>query len=141
MFVVCFAIEKRQLRENLIGLTSNGVNILGKPRCPPEVYPPPAAPEATRAGKANGRFSRLWRPRAMINVYVIKSLYYNFRYVGITNDIDRRFKQHNLGLVKSTKNYKPFELIKTRGFSSYEEARSREIFLKSGVGRKFLDGL
>ncbi len=75
----------------------------------------------------------------MINVYIIKSLNNDFRYIGITNNINRRFKQHNLGLVKSTKNYKPFKLAKKEEFSNYKEARVREILLKSGVGRKLLD--
>jgi len=77
----------------------------------------------------------------MINLYVIQSINKKYRYVGITNNTDKRFQQHNNGYNKNTKSYKPFKLIRTEKFKNYKEARKREIFLKSGVGRKFLDTL
>lgn len=77
----------------------------------------------------------------MIILYVIKSITDSFRYVGITNNLKRRLNQHNNRLNKSTKSYRPFKLILSEKYKSYEEARKREIFLKSGVGRKFLDNL
>ncbi|MCX6731795.1 MAG: GIY-YIG nuclease family protein [Candidatus Parcubacteria bacterium] len=77
----------------------------------------------------------------MIIVYVIQSLNKNYRYIGITNNLERRFKQHNNGYNKNTKSYRPFQLIFTEEFKNYKEARKREIFLKSGAGRKFLDEL
>ncbi len=75
----------------------------------------------------------------MVILYVIKSIGKKFRYVGITNNLIRRLEQHNNGYNKQTKYYKPFELIITEEFIDYKGARKREIFLKSGVGRKFLD--
>jgi len=77
----------------------------------------------------------------MIFLYVIKSLNHNFRYVGITNNIKKRIERHNKGRNLSTRNYKPFKLLLTEKFDNYKEAREREIFLKSGQGRKFLDNL
>jgi len=77
----------------------------------------------------------------MIFLYVIRSLKHNFRYIGITGDIERRIKQHNSGYSMSTKKYKPFKLLLTENFNDYKDARRREIFLKSGQGRKFLDNL
>jgi len=77
----------------------------------------------------------------MIFLYVIKSLNHNFRYVGITNNIKRRIRQHNIGYNISTRKYKPFKLLLTENFNNYKEAREREIFLKSGQGRKFLNTL
>jgi len=77
----------------------------------------------------------------MISLYVIKSLNNHFRYVGITNDIEKRIKQHNNGYSLSTKNHKPFKLLLTENFNNYKDARQREIFLKSGQERKFLDSL
>jgi len=77
----------------------------------------------------------------MIFLYVIKSLNYNFRYVGITNNIQNRIRRHNNGYNLSTKKYKPFELILIEKFINYKEARKREVFLKSGQGRIFLDNL
>ena len=96
-----------------------------------------------KAGKA--KFTRLWRAaeflKTMVVVYVIQSVKYSFRYVGITNDLGNRLLRHNEGGNKSTKPYAPFKLIYTEPYLSYEEARKREKFLKSGVGRKFLDNL
>jgi putative endonuclease len=77
----------------------------------------------------------------MIKLYVIKSLVKNFRYVGITNNIDKRLERHNKGRNLSTRKYRPFELIHTEEFNDYKQARIREIFLKSGKGREFLDNL
>ncbi|MFH0852303.1 MAG: GIY-YIG nuclease family protein [bacterium] len=77
----------------------------------------------------------------MIYLYVIKSNEKNYRYIGITNELSRRLKQHNTGCNKSTKIYKPFTLIHSEEFQNYKEARKREVFLKSGIGRKFLDNL
>ena len=77
----------------------------------------------------------------MIYVYVIRSLKANYNYVGITNNIQRRFIQHNLGYNKSTKPFYPFKLILTETYENYIEAREREKFLKSGKGREYLKGL
>ena len=81
------------------------------------------------------------RASLMIKLYVLESLNSKFRYVGITSDINRRINQHNKGYSKSTKNFKPFKIKLIEQFDSYKEARKREIFLKSGVGRKYLDNL
>ena len=78
---------------------------------------------------------------AMIYLYVIQSLNHNFRYVGITNNLEKRIEQHNRGYNISTKQYKPFKLLLSESFNDYKEARQREVFLKSGQGRKFLDSL
>ncbi len=88
-----------------------------------------------------GIFSRLRRPRCMIFIYVIKSKEKNFRYVGITDNLLRRIKEHNAKKSKSTGPYAPFDLELKEEYSSYLEARKREKFLKSGQGRKFLDSL
>jgi putative endonuclease len=77
----------------------------------------------------------------MITLYVIKSLTKKFRYVGITNKLNKRLNQHIKGYNKSTSLYKPFNLIYTEELKSYKEAREREIFLKSGIRRRFLDSL
>lgn len=77
----------------------------------------------------------------MITVYVIRSTVKKFRYVGITNNLEQRIKTHNSGKNDSTATYKPFTLIHAEKLSDYSEARKREKFLKSGVGRKFLDSL
>ena len=77
----------------------------------------------------------------MVYLYVIKSLIKNYRYVGITNDLEKRFKEHNSGHSKATKPFLPFKTIHTESYNTYTEARVREKFLKSGIGRKFLNSL
>ena len=71
-------------------------------------------------------------------LYVLKSLSRNYLYVGMTNDLERRVKQHNNGLNKTTKPYRPFEIILVDEYPSRAEARNREKFLKSGVGKEIL---
>lgn len=46
----------------------------------------------------------------MYYVYFLKSLKYNYRYVGYTSNLKARLDEHNRGLSKSTKPYLPFEL-------------------------------
>ncbi len=77
----------------------------------------------------------------MYYVYAIKSLLRNYIYVGMTNDIERRTLEHNNGENKSTKAYKPFILIHKEQFETRIEARKREIYLKSGIGKEFLKSI
>jgi putative endonuclease len=77
----------------------------------------------------------------MFYVYSIKSLTRNYIYVGLTNNIERRFVEHNNGENRSTKAYKPFVLIFTEQFETRQEAREKEKYLKSGVGKEFLKRL
>ena len=71
-------------------------------------------------------------------VYAIKSLTRTYIYVGLTNSIERRIDQHNQGQSRSTKAYRPFKLIYTQEFKTRKEAREKEIYLKSGIGKEFL---
>jgi putative endonuclease len=74
-------------------------------------------------------------------VYAIKSLIKTYIYVGLTSSIEKRIQQHNRGRNRSTKAYKPFKLIHSETFYTREEARKREIYLKSGVGKEFLKSI
>lgn len=74
----------------------------------------------------------------MWHVYVLESKIDNNRYVGITNDLKRRFKMHNEGKVFSTKNRKPFKIIYIETYSDQHDAAAREKFLKSGWGKNYL---
>ena len=59
-------------------------------------------------------------------------------YKGITENLERRFKEHLDGKVDSTRNYLPLRLI---GYEAYEvksDALRREIFLKKSQGIKLL---
>ncbi len=71
-------------------------------------------------------------------VYAIKSLVKSYIYVGLTSSIEKRLNQHNKRQNRSTKAYRPFKLIYTEAFKTRIEARNREIYLKSGIGKEFL---
>ena len=62
--------------------------------------------------------------------YIIKSQNKRWYYVGSTNRLERRLKEHNYGKVKSTKNYLPFKIIFMREFILEKEARAYEKLLK-----------
>ena len=76
----------------------------------------------------------------MFYVYVIKSKKNNgWKYIGSTNDLWRRFEEHNNGEVFSTKNYCPFTLVYYEAYASEKDARKREKQLKHfGNAYKFL---
>ena len=74
----------------------------------------------------------------MYYVYVLQSKKDRNLYIGHTENIDRRLRDHNNGKVKSTQKRRPFELIRKEEFSSRSEARWRERSLKTAWGRKTL---
>ena len=80
-------------------------------------------------------------PGHMFFVYAIRSLTRNYIYVGLSNNYERRFKEHNEGYERTTKPYRPFELILVEDFPTRPDARKREKFLKSGVGKTHLRSL
>lgn len=52
--------------------------------------------------------------------------------------VQNRLVEHNAGRVKSTKFGRPWNLVFSEYYDSYTQARQRELFLKTGVGRKEL---
>ena len=74
----------------------------------------------------------------MYYVYVLRSLKDGRLYKGLTQNVEKRLKQHNQGENRSTKGFKPWELVLTKSFDSREKARYYEKYLKSGSGREFL---
>ena len=72
-------------------------------------------------------------------IYVLRSIVYKNRYVGVTENLEKRLKQHNVGKCRYTKGRRPWEIIYTEEYKDLSSARKREIFLKSGQGRKWLD--
>jgi putative endonuclease len=77
----------------------------------------------------------------MYYVYAIKSLTRNYIYVGLTDNLERRFSQHNNGRSKTTRAYAPFKLICKEIVETRIEARIREKYLKSGTGKEYLKTL
>ncbi|MFK5857089.1 MAG: GIY-YIG nuclease family protein [Bacteroidota bacterium] len=77
----------------------------------------------------------------MFFVYVLKSNIDNRLYKGLTTNLERRLKEHNSGKTKSTKPYRPWLLVYHEKFDSFEKARNRELYFKSGFGREYLKAL
>ena len=74
----------------------------------------------------------------MYYVYVLKSINNNWIYVGYTEDLKRRFSEHQRGEVQSTKAHRPFQLIYYEAFSSQQDALRREKYLKTTKGKSTL---
>lgn len=66
----------------------------------------------------------------MYFVYILKSKKSKRLYLGYTNDIRKRLKEHNQGLAKSTKPYIPWQIVYYEAYLSEKEARHREHNLK-----------
>ena len=66
----------------------------------------------------------------MFYVYVIKSKKDESLYIGFTQDLRKRFSEHNQGLSKYTKSRAPFALVYYESYVSEKDARIREKKLK-----------
>jgi len=77
----------------------------------------------------------------MYFVYAIKSQTRSYTYIGLTDNVERRLDQHNKGYNGTTKPYRPFKLFYNEQFETRIEARQREKYLKSGVGREYLKNI
>lgn len=66
----------------------------------------------------------------MFYVYVLQSEKDKMLYVGSTNNLKRRFKEHNAGDVDSTKPRRPLILIYYEAYLLELDARNREKQLK-----------
>lgn len=71
-------------------------------------------------------------------VYILESKKDRMHYTGYTNNLKRRLIEHNKGGSLSTKCRAPFQLIYFEGCLNQEDAKRRELYLKTHQGRKFL---
>jgi len=77
----------------------------------------------------------------MFYTYVIESLKNKRRYVGTTDDLERRLAEHNRGLGgKYTKDNRPFRLVYYEAYLHKQDASLAEKFYKTGYGREILKG-
>ena len=74
----------------------------------------------------------------MFYVYILKSLKDYKLYIGFSEDIVKRIKDHNSGSNKSTKNRRPLKLIYYEGHLSKEDALRREKYFKTTKGKTSL---
>ncbi|MBI4087407.1 MAG: GIY-YIG nuclease family protein, partial [Candidatus Liptonbacteria bacterium] len=74
----------------------------------------------------------------MYYTYVLQSEKSGDFYTGYTNDLRKRFKEHNEGRSFYTKVRGPYQLVYYEACHNQDDARSRELYLKSGKGKRFL---
>lgn len=70
--------------------------------------------------------------------YILQSEKDNKWYTGCTSDLRKRFTEHNHGKVHSTKNRLPFKLIYYEACLNRTDSFSREKYLKTGMGKRYL---
>ncbi|MCX6784780.1 MAG: GIY-YIG nuclease family protein [Candidatus Komeilibacteria bacterium] len=74
----------------------------------------------------------------MFFTYVLKSLKDGRLHIGFTENLEKRFTDHNNGLTEATKNRRPFIMIYYEACLNKNKALERELYFKSGFGRRFL---
>lgn len=74
-------------------------------------------------------------------VYILKSEKTNGYYIGSTNNIERRIREHNKGKSRYTKGKGPWIILYREGFNSLREARLREQQIKSWKKRVAIEKL
>ena len=79
----------------------------------------------------------------MYYVYILQSQNDNHFYIGASADVAKRLEKHNSGASKSTKQYRPWNIIYMEDFVTKPQAMKREYYLKSPKGylekRKIID--
>jgi len=75
----------------------------------------------------------------MYFVYILQSIKNETYYVGSTGDVHRRLKEHNQGLSRSTRPYRPWRIRKIETFNTLSQARKREQFIKKKKSKKIIE--
>ncbi|HEY4506112.1 MAG TPA: GIY-YIG nuclease family protein [Candidatus Paceibacterota bacterium] len=73
----------------------------------------------------------------MYTVYVLRDSMGRL-YKGLTNNLQRRLQEHRSGQTKSTSHMGDLRVVYTEEFKEFAVARSREVYLKTAAGRRFL---
>ena len=71
-------------------------------------------------------------------VYVLRSLRDKHFYVGLRRNLSARLQAHNNGLVNSTKERIPLELVYWEGCRDESDAAQREKYLKTAWGKRYI---
>jgi putative endonuclease len=77
----------------------------------------------------------------MYYLYILKSEKSGKYYIGHTNDLDRRIKEHNSGQTKSTRAGVPWEPVYVKEYETNIEAGKEELRLKRMKSRKYIEKL
>ncbi len=68
-------------------------------------------------------------------IYILQSKNDKQLYIGFTNNLQNRLKQHNAGEVKSTRPRKPLDLIFFEAYTNKYDALRREKYFKTTKGK------
>ena len=74
----------------------------------------------------------------MYYVYVLRSLKDKKLYIGYSENLKRRFLEHQNGDVPSTKPRRPFDLIFYEAYKNMKDAKRREKYFKTDKGMSSL---
>ncbi len=74
-------------------------------------------------------------------VYAIYSIKNSSIYVGLSASPEKRLQGHNYGMTKSTKPHRPWAMFYKEKIGDRVNARKKEKYLKSGIGKEFLKSL
>lgn len=69
---------------------------------------------------------------------IIESIAKEHIYIGSTDNVNRRVSEHNSGLVKSTRPYRPFEINAYVAVRTERKSRELEKYFKTGSGKAVL---
>lgn len=75
----------------------------------------------------------------MVYVYVLRSKATGKWYTGCTGDLRKRFKEHTNGESRSTRGKGPYEVIYCEACRNEADAYAREVYLKTGMGKRYLN--
>ncbi|MDO8471312.1 MAG: GIY-YIG nuclease family protein [bacterium] len=74
----------------------------------------------------------------MFYTYVLKSEKSGRLYTGYTNDLRKRFKEHNSGKSTYTAKRGPYRLIYYEACGNEYDAKAREKYLKTAMGKRYI---
>lgn len=71
-------------------------------------------------------------------VYVLRNKKTKTWYTGFSHDLRKRLDEHAAGKKGYTRNRGPYELIYFEACRNEHDARAREKYLKTGMGKRYL---
>ena len=77
----------------------------------------------------------------MFYLYILKSIEKSTYYIGSCQNLSKRLTQHNKGKVRSTKRFRPWQLVYYKTYNNLSEARKRETQIKSWKKRSAIERL
>ena len=77
----------------------------------------------------------------MYYVYIIQSQFDSTFYIGYSENIEERLKEHNFGRTNYTSKKRPWSLVYFEEFENKTDAIRRELFLKRQKNKEFYQRL